>query len=108
MAVVTQWDISKGLPNVSGATQAWFSNNRGDTKANGNFITWPKAGSTDTSKDVIKCCVPGGGIHAEDCYIVKVYMPYVRETPFDYKKFRDFPVDLNVVASVKLAVFSKI
>jgi len=91
MAVETLWDASKGLP----APNAWFANNRGDSKKTGNFICWPKNGAVQTSKDVIKCCIPGGGINAEDCYIAKVYMPYVRETPFDYKKFREFPVDLN-------------
>lgn len=91
MAVTTLWDVQKGLPD----TRAWFSNNRGDVKRNGNFICWPKNGSTNVSRDTIRCCIPGGNLAAEECYIAKVDIPYVREATFDYQKFRDFPVDLN-------------
>jgi len=91
MAVDSLWDVTKGMPDP----KAWFCNNRGDVKQNGNFICWPKNASKNVTKDIIRCCVPGGALAAEECYIARVHMPYVREATFDYKKFRETPVDLN-------------
>lgn len=90
--VNTQWDITKGLPDPS----AWFCNARGDVAPKGNFIAWKKSGNPQNiSTDIIRCCIPGGNLAAEDCYIAKIYQPYIREATFDYKKHREMPVDLN-------------
>lgn len=98
MSIQTTWDITKGLPDPS----AWFCNARGDVAPKGNYIAWRKsANPTNKSADTIRCCVPGGNLAAEDCYIVRIYQPYIREATFDYQKFREFPVDLTDKNNVK-------
>ncbi len=91
MKINTQWDVAKGLPDP----KAWFSNSRGELKSKGSYLTWPKSGATNTSTDTIKCTVPGGMLAAEECYIAKVYVKYIREATFNYENMRAYPVDLN-------------
>lgn len=92
MQVKSMWDITKGYPHQT----AWLCNNKGTPSKNGNFIAWPKdANGAPSTQDIIKCCVPNGLLAAQECYIAKIYRPYVREATFDYNKFKEFPVDLN-------------
>lgn len=87
-----KWDISKGLPHPN----AWTCDSQGRPKGNGNYIAWDASWpGAQVGVSKVRCCVPGGGLAATDCYIAKITRPYIREATFDYDKLRDFPVDLN-------------
>jgi hypothetical protein len=88
--VTTSWDITKGLPDKN----CWHCNANGASKPNGKYIAWVMAGATKTTPDIIRCTVPGGLLTAQKCYIAKIHIPYIRESCFDYEKFRTTPVDL--------------
>lgn len=94
--VQSLWDVTKGMPHTS----AWFSNSKGEPKPNGSFITWPMQGGK-SSTDTIKCCVPNGPLAAQECYIARLFKPYVREATYDYDKIRTTEVDLNDKANNK-------
>jgi len=88
--VSSQWDITKGMPKG-----AWTCDSRGAVKPKGRYICWVKNGAMNTTPDVIRCTVPGGLLTAQQCYIAKILIPYIREACFDYEKFRKTPVDLT-------------
>jgi hypothetical protein len=92
MSINTLWDVKKGLPDG----RAFFCDSRGNPKlqSHAKYIAWPVNGATNSSTNTLKLVVPNGMLASEDCYIAKVLIEYVRDTPFDYQKQIDFPVDL--------------
>lgn len=89
--IKSQWDLNKSNPDP----RSWRCNSDGRERAKGKYVAWPVAGSTKNSPDVIRCVVPGGNLAAEDCYIAKIYVKYIREETLDYEFMMKNLVDLN-------------
>lgn len=88
------WDASKGMP----VKEAYYSSRYGEPKPDGQYISVPEDSiEVQNGKFIVADAHPYTKIwnHSKYIAIFKVYVPYVREEPFDYAKFKSSPVDLK-------------